>query len=89
MIKKVTISFIVATAALLAGCETAPTQSQYQSPKTPLQICLDEAKRAGAICGLGALGSGQRFNDATAQKNVRICEDRELTQQDRCYARFK
>lgn len=89
MIKKVKVSLLAATVALLAGCETAPTQTQYQSPKTPLQTCLDEAKRTAGICGLGALGSGQRFNDATAQKNVRICEDRELVQQDRCYARFK
>ena len=81
------ISTLLVSLTLLTGCGTAPTEPQVQL--TPLESCLKEAKRTAGICVLGALGSGQTFNDATAQRNVRICEDRQLVHEDRCYARFK
>jgi hypothetical protein len=72
---------------VLSGCDTTP--SQPQRVLTPQESCLDEARRTAAWCSLGALGSGSRFNDATAQRNVQVCEDRKRMQEDRCYARFK
>lgn len=71
--------------ALIYLGEKPPAKTQ----PSPLQACLAEVNRSAAMCGISALGSGNSFNDAKAQNNSRTCEDRKLSQEDRCYARFK
>lgn len=68
---------------VVSGCGTSPSyQPQPQRQLTPLEACLNEAKRAEARCSLPHLFQNR-------PQEIRACEDRELIQQDRCYARFK
>lgn len=76
--KKLTI---YSSLILLSACDTAPTQSQPQQARTPLQQCLHDANYARLTCGLG-----MDFRNAQGQM---ICDDRKMMQVDRCHARFK
>jgi hypothetical protein len=68
---------------LVTACETQPSR-----PLSPLESCLDDARSNKRTCALSAAGSGRTIGDATSQRNSQICQDRYLSQEDRCYARF-
>lgn len=78
------ISLIFLCAVLVSACETQPSR-----PMTQLESCLSDAKDNKRYCALSAAGSGRTIGDATSQKNSQVCQDRYLSQEDRCYARFK
>ena len=80
MIKKIKISIICGFVFMLAGCETAP-----ERPLSPLEACLKDAKWEGSMCKIGQVGNVM----AGANKGHQTCVDRQMMQEDRCYARFK
>ena len=82
---KLLISIILAFN--LFGCAV-----QNQNPRealTPREACLQEAKVTASQCMLIAGGYLSKYQQPNESENKRICQDRKLAHEDRCYARFK
>ena len=71
----------------LFGCAV-----QNQNPRqalTPREACLREATVTESQCIFAASGYLSRYQQPNANEEKRICQDRKLAHEDRCYARFK
>lgn len=79
MFKPLGIVFLCLAAA---GCETVPTQPTRAL--TPLEACFADAQSKIRSCALMAAGSGMRLGDATANRNMQMCDERKRNHEVHC-----
>lgn len=64
------------------GCETGPTQPRRAL--SPIEACFSEALNNSRSCALMAAGSGMRIGDATANRNMQICDEKKRNHEIYC-----
>ena len=74
--------------AVLAGCGTTETYQPPAPPPTPLQACLSEAFENHRQCAIRA-NLDALATRGSASRQMNVCDDRKMAQEDRCYARHK
>ena len=77
---KVACTLLLACACV--GCETGPTQPTRAL--TPIEACFSEALNNSRSCALMAAGSGMRIGDATANRNMQICDEKKRNHEIYC-----
>ena len=73
---------ILALCWACVGCETGPTQPRRAL--SPIEACFSEALSNSRSCALMAAGSGMRIGDATANRNMQICDEKKRNHEIYC-----